>query len=85
LTDLFEGCLLGKQYLIQDRDTKFIQAFDGLLKTRGVELIVLPPRSSNLNAYCERFVRSIKEEALAQMVVLGQRALYYTPIFAARK
>ena len=33
--------------------------------------------SPNLNAHCERFVRSIKEEALAQIVMLGERALYY--------
>ena len=38
---------------------------------------LLPPRSPNLNAHCERFVRSIKEEALEQMVILGERALYY--------
>ena len=34
-------------------------------------------RSPNLNIHCERFVRSIKEEALAQMVMLGERALYH--------
>jgi transposase InsO family protein len=48
-----------------------------LLKDSGVEPIVLPPRSPNLNAHCERFVRSIKEEALARMVMLGERALYH--------
>jgi putative transposase len=78
LTDPFDGFLLGKRYLLHDRDTKFTQAFDGLLKSSGVESIVLPPRSPNLNAHCERFVRSIKEEALAQMVLLGERSLYYT-------
>src|SRR2546422_4460671 len=78
LTDPFEGFLLGKRYLIHDRDTKFTQAFDGLLKASGVEPVLLPPRSPNLNAYCERFVRSIKEEALSQMVILGEGALYYT-------
>src|SRR2546422_338358 len=77
LTDPFDGFLLGKRYLIHDRDTKFTQAFDGLLKDSGVEPILLPPRSPNLNAHCERFVRSIKEEALGQMVILGERALYY--------
>jgi transposase InsO family protein len=77
LTDPFDGFLLGKRYLLHDRDTKFTQAFDGLLKASGVELIVLPPHSPNLNAHCERFVRSIKEEALEQMVVLGESALYY--------
>jgi hypothetical protein len=30
-----------------------------------------------LNAHYERFVCSIKEEALAQMVMLGERSLYY--------
>ena len=71
LTDPFDGFLLGKRYLIHDRDTKFTQAFDGLLKSSGVESLLLPPRSPNLNAHCERFVRSIKEEALEQMVMLG--------------
>jgi len=77
LTDPFEGFLLGKRYLIRDRDTKFTQAFDGLLKDSGVEPIVLPSQRPNLNAHCERFVRSIKEEALERMVMLGEAALSY--------
>ena len=77
LTDPFEGFLLGKRYLIHDRDTKFTQAFDALLKDSSVEPILLPPRSPNVNAHCERFVRSIKEETLEQMVMLGERALSY--------
>jgi putative transposase len=77
LTDPFDGFLLGKRYLIHDRDTKFPQAFDPLLKTSGIEPVVLPPRSPNLNAHCERFIRSLKEEALAQMVMVGEHALYY--------
>ena len=71
------GFLLGKQYLLHDRDTKYTQAFDGLLKDSGVEPILLPPRSPNLNAHCERFVRSIKEEALECMVMLGEGSLSY--------
>src|SRR6266478_8187463 len=77
LTDPFDGFIVGKRYLIHDGDTKFTQAFDGLLKDSGVESLLLPPRSPNLNAHCERFVRSIKEEALTQMVMLGERALSY--------
>jgi putative transposase len=77
LTDPFDGFLRGKRYLIHDRDTKFTQAFEGLLKATGVEPILLPPRSPNLNAHCERFVRSIKEEALKRMIMLGERALYH--------
>jgi transposase InsO family protein len=77
LTDPCEGFLGGKRYLIHDRDTKFTHAFDACLKDSGVDPIVLPPRSPNLNAHCERFVRSIKEEALDPMVMLGAQALSY--------
>jgi putative transposase len=75
LTDPFDGFLLGKRYLIHDHDAKYTQAFDHLLRDSGVEPIVLPPRSPNLNAHCERFVRSIKDEALNQMIVIGEAAL----------
>ena len=77
LTDPFEGLLLGKCYLIHDRDTKCTQTFDALLKDNGVEPILLPPRSPNLNAHCERFVRSIKGEAIEQMILLSERSLSY--------
>jgi putative transposase len=77
LTDPFEGLLFGKRYLIHDRDTKFTQAFDGLLKASGVEPVVLPPWSPNLTVHCERFVRSIKEEALKQMIMIGELSLRY--------
>jgi putative transposase len=75
LTDPLDGFLLGKRYLVHDRDTKYTQAFDALLKNSGVEPIVLPPRSPNLNTHCERFVRSIKEEALGQTIIIGEAAL----------
>ena len=64
LTDPFDGFLRGKRYLLHDRDTKFLHGFDQILRAKGVEPVVMPPRSPNLNAYCERFVRSIKEEVL---------------------
>jgi putative transposase len=77
LTDPFGGFLRDKRYVLHDRDTKFTQAFDGLLQASGVEPVVLPPRSPNLNAHCKRFVRSINEEALRQMMILGEDALRY--------
>jgi hypothetical protein len=77
LTDPCDGFLLGKRYLLRDQDRKFTLAFDGLLKASGGEPILLPPRSPNLNAHCERFVRSIKEEALGQMIMRGEQPLPY--------
>ena len=35
----------------------------------------LPPRSPNLNAHAERFVRSIKEECLGRMILFGEASL----------
>jgi len=77
LTDDGDGFLRGKRYLLHDRDEKFMHGFDRMLRTSGVELVALPARSPNLNACCERFVRSIKEEALHQMIMLGEESLRY--------
>jgi putative transposase len=35
----------------------------------------LPPQSPNLNAFAERFVKSIKTECLEQLVLFGEDAL----------
>ena len=37
--------------------------------------VVLPPRSPNLNAYAERWVRSVKEECLSRLILFGERSL----------
>ena len=75
LTDPFDGFLLGKQYLIMDRDTKFTDAFRKILEDEGVESVRLPARSPNLNPHLERFMRSVKEEALERMIFFGEKML----------
>jgi putative transposase len=40
-----------------------------------VEVIRWPPKSPNLNAYPERFVRSIKDECLNRMIFIGEASL----------
>jgi transposase InsO family protein len=75
LTDADGGFLNGARYLIHDRDPLFTEAFRELLKSSGVKTVKLPARSPDLNAYAERFVRSIKSECLAQIVPLGERHL----------
>ncbi len=69
------GALVGKRYLIIDRDTKYTEQFRRLVGEGGAEVIRLPPLSPNLNAYAERFVRSIKEECLNRMIFVGQASL----------
>jgi len=45
------------------------------LKAGGVDAIKLPPRSPNLNAFAERWVRSVKEECLSRLILFGEVSL----------
>ncbi len=76
LTDTVDGFLRGARHLIHDRDPLYTCAFLEILQSSGVRPIKLPPRSPNLNAYAERFVRSIKEGCLNRVVLLGEGHLH---------
>jgi putative transposase len=71
------GFLSPGQYLIHDRDTKFCAAFQQIIDDAGIERVVLPPRSPNLNAYAERWIRSVKDEALSRMILFGENSLWH--------
>jgi putative transposase len=75
VTDAVDGILNGKRYLIHDRDPLFTAEFLSLLAGVGVESVKLPPRSPNLNAQAERFVRTIKESCLERMILFGEGSL----------
>ena len=69
------GFLAGKTHLILDRDSKFTAEFRNVLSEAGVESVVIPFKSPNLNAHAERFVRSVKEECLDRMIFFGEKSL----------
>jgi len=69
------GFLSPGQYLIHDRDGKYCPAFQQLIDAAGMKRVPLPPRSPNLNAYAERWVRSVKEECLSRMILFGEASL----------
>jgi transposase InsO family protein len=75
LTDCQDGFLRGKTHLLLDRDEKFTAQFRAALAQSGVTPVRLPPHSPNLNAHAERWVRSIKEECLDRMILLGEPML----------
>ena len=50
------------QYLIHDRDGKYCPTFQQIIDAAGTNRNPLPARSPNLNAYAERWVRSVREE-----------------------
>ena len=70
-TDCEDGVMKNRRYLIHDRDPLFTANFLETLKQSGIESVRIPPRSPNLNAYAERFVRSIKD-CLDRMVFFGE-------------
>ena len=72
-----EGCgaLRDCRYLLHDRDTKYTRSFRAIIASGGVEPLALPARSPNLNAYAERWVRSVKEECLSKVILFGERSL----------
>ena len=61
--------------MLHDRDAKFGAEFCETLAAGGVKCLRLPPRSPNLNAFAERWVRSVKEECLSHLVLFGERSL----------
>ena len=69
------GILSSGQYLIHDRDSKYCQAFQRIIDEASITRVLLPPRSPNLHAYAERWVRSVKEECLSRLILCGEASL----------
>jgi putative transposase len=75
LTDGVDGFFKSKRYLIHDRDPLYAREFLKMLADAGIQSMKLPPRSPNLNAYAERFVKTIKEDCLERMIFFGEVSL----------
>ena len=54
---------------------KFGAEFWETLAAGGVKCLRLPARSPNLNAFAERWVRSVKEECLSKLILFGEALL----------
>ena len=75
LTDGVDGFLLGKTHLLMDRDPVFSKDLRAMLRARHIVPKRLPRESPNLNAYVERFIRSVRKECLDRVVPLGEAHL----------
>ncbi|MGB5583399.1 MAG: helix-turn-helix domain-containing protein [Gammaproteobacteria bacterium] len=69
------GFLDNCRYLIHDRDPKFCQSYRDIIESGDVKTLPLPARSLNLNAFAERWVKSVKEEALSKLILVGEASL----------
>jgi putative transposase len=69
------GFLENCKYLLHDRDGKFCPSFDEIIESGSVTPIRLPARSPNLNSFSERWVKSVKEECLSKLILVGEASL----------
>jgi putative transposase len=63
------------RFLIRDRAGQFTEAFDAVLASAGIEVVKIPPRSPQANAYAERWVRTVRSEVTGRMLITGPRHL----------
>ena len=66
---------VGAKYLIHDRDTKFCGRWQEVLNATGIETVAIPARSPNLNAFAERWVRTVKRECIRRCWFIGRGGL----------
>jgi transposase InsO family protein len=78
LTHADDSALRAHRILICDRDTKWSEAFRRTIAPAGIRIVQTPCHAPNCNAHAERFVRSIKEECLDRLVILGEAHLRRT-------
>jgi transposase InsO family protein len=63
------------KFLLRDRDAKFPAAFDAVFRSEGLQIIRLPYRAPRANAFAERWVGTVRREALDHLLILGRRHL----------
>ena len=73
--DESDGTLRHFRFALHDRDSKFCSSFRATLRSGGVRPLALPARSPNLNAFAERWVRSVKSECLSKLILFGEGSL----------
>ena len=68
MCDMWDGFLLGKKYLIHDRDALFTRRFDSIFESIGITVKRLLPFCPMMNSRCENFIRALKTECLDKII-----------------
>jgi len=65
------------KYLLHDSDGKYTPQFRAILEDEGIKAKRLPIFSPNMNAYAERWVRSVRHECVNHFVVFGENHMQH--------
>jgi putative transposase len=63
------------KFLVRDRDSKFVAAFDVVFQSAGIQIIKSPVRAPRANAIMERWIGSCRREILDRTLVWNQAHL----------
>jgi putative transposase len=63
------------EYLIRDRDSKYVSGFDDVFEAINCRVVPTAPQAPNQNAFIERWVKSIRVECLNFFIVFGRNHL----------
>jgi hypothetical protein len=61
--------------LLHDRDARFCEPFDTIVRSERVRVLETPFRSPRANAVAERWVRTVRTESLDHLLIFGRRHL----------
>ena len=61
------------EIVMRDHDGAYSKPFERVFKDRGIQVKPVGPRAPNLNAYIERWIQSLKQEALNHFIVFGKK------------
>jgi transposase InsO family protein len=65
----------GPRFLIRDNDKKYGGQFQGVVNGADIDILNTPVEAPRANAFCERFLGSLRRECLDSMLILSERHL----------
>jgi putative transposase len=64
-----------RRFLLRDRVTKFTRVFDDVFAADDTQVITTPVQARTVNAFAERWVRTVRQEYLDWVLIWGRRHL----------